>query len=302
MIGGRKIMLDNLLPHAMYNLLVSQTDIDFVCEIRLRLDKPIYYSINGHYKMLIFFSSNNENFKNCICQKSDIDFVMFKASKNSLYAFNDCLVNGYIPCNNGIRIGVVGEGVSENQSLTTIKNITSLCIRLPHQVLGCSNCLAPLIADFDSSLFLSKPGLGKTTLLRDFVRQLSNKGYNTLVLDDRFELSGTNNRMQYLDLGTCSDVVVGLPKTKVYANHLRTMRPDIVATDEVFGEAEVAAILDAKRCGVKVVASLHCDDLAQLAQSPEYKPLIHNVRYLIMIKGIGLIDYVYDRKLKKCIL
>ncbi|MEG1609506.1 MAG: hypothetical protein RR348_06520, partial [Clostridia bacterium] len=172
----------------------------------------------------------------------------------------------------------------------------------PHQALGCSDCLAPLLNDFDSALFLSKPGLGKTTFLRDFVRQLSNKGFNVLVLDDRFELSGTNNRKQYLDLGACSDVVVGLPKSMIYANHLRTMRPDIVASDEVFGKAEVAAILDAKRCGVKVVASLHCDDLEQLAQNDDYRPLVQNVRYLIMIKGIGLVDYVYDRKLKKCIL
>ncbi|MEG1608676.1 MAG: hypothetical protein RR348_02290, partial [Clostridia bacterium] len=111
-------MLDKLLPQAIFQQLLYTTDISFVCEIRLRLDKPINFSINGNYQTL--FKNGNP----CICSQADIDFVMFKASKNSLYAYNDCLLNGYIPCNGGIRIGVVGEGVCENQNLTTIKNIT----------------------------------------------------------------------------------------------------------------------------------------------------------------------------------
>lgn len=289
-------MLDKLLPMSIYQKLSQQTDLDYICELRLRLDKPIYYSINGHYMVL------NDASGECICTRFDLDFVIFKAAKNSLYAYNDCLVEGYIPYANGIRIGVVGEGVCEKQKLTTLKNITALCIRLPHQVLGCSNILTPLINNFDNTLFLSKPGLGKTTFLRDFIRQLSNNGYNILIIDDRYELSGTYCRTQFLDLGKCSDVVVGLPKDMAYACNLRTMRPDILATDEVFGKKEIDAILDAQRCGVKVVASAHCDDIEQLALNDDYLRLIKNMRYLVMIKGIGIIDFVYDRKFKKCIL
>lgn len=288
-------MLENLLPPHIFKLLLEQTDIDYVCELRLRLDKPLYYSIRGFYREL---NCQNAPY---LCKNTDIDYVMFKASKNSLYAFNDCLLVGYIPCSGGIRIGVVGEGVSENGLVTTIKNITSLCIRLPHQIIGCADSMKAVINNFDSTLILSKPGLGKTTILRDLVRQLSNLGYNILALDDRYELSGTSNRTQFLDLGKCTDTACGLSKNIAYANHLRTMRPDIIATDEVFGAKEVDAIIDAKRCGVKIIATLHCEDLLELANHSVYKPLVQSVRYLVMLGGIGQVDYIFDRKLNKCI-
>lgn len=278
-------ILSRLLPLAMFNDLMNECDMSKLTEIRLRVGKPLYFAENGRYKKLL------SDF--CV-SLGDIEHILAVATKSSLYAYNSSILEGYISYDGGIRIGLSGEGVLKNGKLSSIKNITSLCIRIPHFIEIKDKRIDDLIEHFDSTLIFSKPGYGKTTLLRYMIRSLSNKGYNILVLDERGELSGTTCGKENIDLGECSDTVVGIPKLTAYSSQVRSMRPDIIASDEIFGDKEIECIADCVRCGVKILATVHTSGIELIKESNSYSKLLGYVRYAVLIKGIGNIEKVVD--------
>ena len=277
-------LLSTLLPLALYNELIGECRLNEITEIRLRLQRPVYYAIQGRYRRL-----GKSDF---IATQSDLAHVLSAATKSSMYAYNSNLIDGYISYDGGIRIGLSGEGVLKNGALATVKNISSLCIRIPHYVEIKDPRIDSVVNRFDNTLIMSKPGYGKTTLLRYMIKSLSDKGYNVLVLDERGELGGIYDAEQAINLGDCTDIVLGIPKIKAYESQVRSMRPDIIATDEIFGEREIDCIADCIRCGVKVLATVHADNVAKLKNSRVYSKLLDNVRYLITIIGIGNISEV----------
>ncbi|MDE7348830.1 MAG: Flp pilus assembly complex ATPase component TadA [Clostridia bacterium] len=277
-------LLSKLLPISLFNELYRKVDFSVLTEVRLRLDKPLYYAEAGKYKRLDGLSVS----------KDDLLYTLGVATKTSLYAYNDYLAEGYITYDGGIRIGITGEGVIKSGKLSTLKNITSLCIRIPRYVRIRNEKIDTLLNKFDNTLIISKPGYGKTTLLRYMIKCLSDREYNVLVLDERGELSGVVDGKLSIDLGACTDIVVGVPKITAYASQVRSMRPDVIATDEIFGEKEIDCILDCIRCGVKVVATLHSDELAKVKKSPAYSRLLSDFRYVVSIIGIGNVDRVID--------
>ncbi len=279
-------LLSTLLPLALYNELIGECRLNEITEIRLRLQRPVYYAIQGRYRRL-----GKSDF---IATQSDLAHVLSAATKSSMYAYNSNLIDGYISYDGGIRIGLSGEGVLKNGALATVKNISSLCIRIPHYVEIKDPRIDSVVNRFDNTLIMSKPGYGKTTLLRYMIKSLSDKGYNVLVLDERGELGGIYDAEQAINLGDCTDIVLGIPKIKAYESQVRSMRPDIIATDEIFGEREIDCIADCIRCGVKVLATVHADNVAKLKNSRVYSKLLDNVRYLITIIGIGNISEVSD--------
>ncbi len=276
--------MSKLIPISLFNELYRKVDFNVLTEVRMRLDKPLYYAEAGKYKRLDGLSVS----------KDDLFYTIGVATKTSLYAYNEYLAEGYITYDGGIRIGITGEGVIKNGRLSTLKNITSLCIRIPRYVEIHNEKVDSLINKFDNTLIISKPGYGKTTLLRYMIKSLSDREYNTLVLDERGELSGVVDGKLSIDLGACTDIVVGVPKITAYASQVRSMRPDIIATDEIFGEKEIECILDCIRCGVKVVATLHSDEISKVKKSPIYSRLLSDFRYVVSIIGIGNIDRVID--------
>lgn len=277
-------LLAKLLPISIFNDLYKVADFGALTEVRLRIGKPIYYATSGRYKRLGDF----------IADRQDFNHVLAVATKSSLYAYNSNLAEGYITCEGGIRIGISGEGVIKRGELSTLKNITSLCIRIPRYVEIKNTQIDELIKKFDNTLIISKPGYGKTTLLRYMIKTLSDSEYNVLVLDERGELSGIIEGRQTLDLGICTDVAIGIPKLAAYSSQVRSMRPDVIATDEIFGEREIECILDCIRCGVKVIATLHSDELVKVKNSKTYSKLLNDFRYVVSIIGIGNIEKVID--------
>ncbi|MDE7337587.1 MAG: Flp pilus assembly complex ATPase component TadA, partial [Clostridia bacterium] len=220
--------------------------------------------------------------------------ILSRATKSSIYAYNSNILDGFITYDGGIRIGLTGEGVIKSGDLRAVKNITSLCIRIPHYIEIRDKRIDEVIKNFRNTLIISKPGYGKTTLLRYMIRRLSEDGYNVLALDERGELSGISDGKQTIDLGECTDVALGIPKISAYASQVRSMRPDIIATDEIFGEKEIDCIADCVRCGVKVIATVHSDDLSNLKKSALYSRLLDHIGYVVSIVGIGNIDRVVD--------
>lgn len=274
-------MLERLLSK---NVLLRLNNIPSITEIRLRLNKPmwVYYgdkAIKTDY----------------IVKKEDIDYTVAVASHNSIYAVQDMLIKGYLSCNGGIRIGLSGEGVQEHGKLVTIKNISSLTVRLPHSIFGCADNLKFIVDDFKNTLLISPPGAGKTTLLRELVRLISNKGNNVLLIDERSEISASVDGINMLDVGGQTDILINIPKLACYESAVRTMSPNIVATDEIFGQEEVNCILDCVRCGVKVLATVHGDSVDGVLKSKAYsclKDIICNYIVLSKLPKVGSVKEV----------
>ena len=218
-----------------------------VTEVRVRRRMPIsFLTPKGRTVATDFIVSDDE-----------FDSVLSLVTEHSLYAITEKLVNGYIPLKGGIRVGVAGEGVMEGDRIKTIKHITSLSIRLPHQVFG--------IADFlkidgyfrENILIVSPPGAGKTTLLREISRLISNTGRCVSILDERGEISGACGTRFALDVGCNTDVLFGFPKKVSYENALRALSPEYIITDELSGERDVEGVMRAYYGGVNVIATLH---------------------------------------------
>ena len=188
---------------------------------------------------------------------SEFDAVLSLVTEHSLYAITEKLVNGYIPLKGGIRVGVAGEGVMDGDRVKTIKHITSLVIRIPHQISGVADFLGIDRYFNQNLLIVSPPGAGKTTLLREIARKISDCGMAVSVLDERGEISGVCGTHFALDVGQNSDVLFGFPKKVSYENALRALSPDYIITDELSGDRDSEGVLRAYYGGVKVVATLH---------------------------------------------
>lgn len=247
-------------------------DIGDITEIRIRRDRPIKIAYRRGGRLL---ESN--------ATLDDIDYILAVATQSSIYAYQDKLKEGFLPYHGGIRIGIAGEGVLDDGKLCGIKNINSLAIRLPHEVIGCAEPIAYLLDNYQSTILISPPGAGKTTLLREMARILSNKGNNVLVIDERGEIASSHDGKATLDLGRYSDIVSYVPKIEVYESAVRTMSPDIIATDEIFGAAEVNAIIDCVRSGVKVLATLHGDSVQGALSQNTYSPLRQSFKNAIIL-------------------
>ncbi len=253
-----------------------------LCEIRVRSNKNlVVYTFGGRYVT------------DYIATQEDIDYILKIATSRSLYAVEESIKCGYISCDGGIRIGLSGEAVLDNGKLRSIKNISSLVIRIAKSVQNLPMEVLPIINNFDNTLILSPPFLGKTTLLREMTRRLSDKGNDILVIDERNEISATVDGKQNLDLGANTDVMVGVPKIACYEGAVRTMAPDIIVTDEIFGEREVDCLVDSVRSGVKVMATAHACNIDKFLLNKSYAPLKEIMaNYLLLGDSVGAVKEV----------
>ena len=190
---------------------------------------------------------------------SDVEFeeLLAQVTDRSLYALTEKLTNGYLPLKGGVRVGVAGEGVRDGDRIKTVRHVTSLVIRIPHQIFGIADFLGIDGYFRQNVLIVSPPAAGKTTLLREIARKLSDRDHNVVILDERGEISGAGEGDFAMKIGENADVLFGFPKKIAYENALRALNPDYIVTDELSGEGDVEGVLRAYYGGVKVVATLH---------------------------------------------
>jgi len=198
--------------------------------------------------------------------KEDLNYTINAASRYSPWATGST-ANGYITTRGAHRIGLCGECVSHNGEITGIRNITSLCIRVSSDYPGIA---ADLKHVSGSILIIGSPGWGKTTLLRDLIRQISRKE-TVCVVDERSELFPSESRK-----GESLDVLTGYDKKKGIPMLLRTMGPDSIAVDEITEPDDVHALLQAANCGVRLLATAHAASAADFRSRGVYKPLLEN--------------------------
>jgi len=289
------MVIFEILPEHVRDII---NDTNSLNEIRLRANAPVVLCING----------KNIIYKDVYVTRTDLDQILHKAANYSIYAINDQLKQGFITIRGGIRIGITGEIVSENGEVKTLKNIQSLNIRIPHEIRGCSYAVLPYIFDAKrpyKTLIISPPGAGKTTFLRDISWQISDKYslLNTLILDERGEIAATHLGECQLDVGHTTDVISGCTKTYGFENGIRSMRPDVIITDEVGTKSDAEMLRMAARSGVSIIASVHASGIDEIRTKPYFKDLIDDQifdRYVVLgvTDTAGCVLGVFDRNLK----
>ena len=191
--------------------------------------------------------------------------------EHSLYAWEDELRQGFFTLPGGSRVGVCGRYAVEDGRIGALAYLSALCVRVAREVRGAGERLTAAMlegGDVKSALLLSRPGMGKTTLLRDAARALSEAGRTVALADERGDLAACRAGMPTLDVGERTDVMDMCPKRLAIAHMVRALKPDVVVTDEVGDREDAAAVLDARRCGTAVLASAHAASMQEAARRP----------------------------------
>lgn len=216
---------------------------------------------------------------------------------HSLYAREKELQAGYFTLQGGCRVGVCGRLIPDQP--VSLGEIGSVNIRIAREIRGAANGILPYLRSGGrcaSFLILSPPGMGKTTMLRDAVRQLSDGGVNMAIADERGELAACDGGIPMLDVGRQTDVLDGCPKARAIPMLLRAMSPDMIAMDELGALPDADAVRDAARCGVAVAATCHAGSLEEAKGRMGVGALIREGIFarIIHLAQIGRGIKVYD--------
>ena len=227
--------------------------------------------------------------------REDLQSVLERATECSPYAAEESLRQGYLTAAGGFRIGVCGTAVMEGGLCRGMRDVSSLVIRIPSACTGLADRILPqLITEgrLRSTLILSPPGGGKTTLLRDLVRLL---GDGSAVLpplrvglaDERGEITAMYRGVAQLNVGANTDVLAACAKAEAVEMLLRSMSLQVIALDEIGGERDISAVRAAANCGVAVIATAHAADTKELRQKPSMKDLAGVFSRAVIIEGSG---------------
>lgn len=200
--------------------------------------------------------------------------TLSRMSKYSMYALEEELRNGFFTIQGGHRVGVAGRTVCEQGKVLSFRNICSLNIRVARQKKGCAKALLPWLIQGDSiynTLLLSPPGVGKTTMLRDCIRLLSEgggqmPGKKIGIVDERSEIAASFLGIPQNDLGDRVDVLDNCPKAEGMRLLLRSMSPQIIAVDELGGREDCLAVEEVLHCGCQILGTMHARDITELKE------------------------------------
>ena len=227
----------------------------------------------------------------------DITEAIELISQSSMYAAEDSVRNGYITVGGGSRVGICGSAVLKNGSIYTIKNISGLNYRISREIYGVADLIMNSIfreGQVLNTLIISPPGCGKTTLLRDIVRQLSSKGLKISVADERNEISALTNGICGFDLGNSCDILEGAPKDEAMTVLIRSMAPQVIATDEIGSPQDISVIKRAIRSGVSVLSTIHSDSRQSLLKKhPDIADCFDCFITLSHRSGPGTVEEIY---------
>lgn len=204
----------------------------------------------------------------------DIACVIEKATRASVHAVQSDMAKGFINCGFGIRLGLCGTGIISGGAVTGLRDISSVSLRIPHEVHGCgSGIIKKLSVCTDNVLIISPPGGGKTTFLRECIRVLSSSGVRVAVADERGEIAAVHRGVPQFDIGPSSDVMTDIPKASAVMMMLRAMNPQTIVVDEISSPDDCIAAGSAVGCGVRVIATAHAASASELKSRPVYKAL-----------------------------
>lgn len=266
-------------------------NVSELCEIRLKSGLPVVLVFTDKMS----FITESGRFTGYLSGEvikigeEEINEIFIKMCKYSVYAISDNISDGFITLENGCRVGVYGTAVVKSGKVSSVRNIKGLNIRIS----GYVPCVADKIADLYknnsiNTLICGPPASGKTTVLKDLCRTLSDKmNYRVCVMDERYEFDG-------IYLGANTDVLNGYPKKSGIMISVRTLSPNIIVCDELGDSDEVRAVLDGLNCGVNFVMTLHCADYDSLIRKQQFRLLEQSgvPDYVVFLKDKGNIDKI----------
>ena len=298
-------MLKNILSVELCDAL-NKIPYNSLCELRLRQNNPAVVNVLGenYYLTNANISKSSQNAINI--SAGTINKIIQRICNNSLYTINDNLIEGYTIIKGGIRVGVCGEVVSNDGKIKTLKNISSLNFRFPHFFKNCSMNVLPYIIcgnEVKNTLIISPPGSGKTTYLRDIIYQLTNKLrlINILVVDERQEIMEVFDGNNVVTLENV-DVYKNSSKKFAFNNGIRSMKPDVIITDEISVDKDIDDIENALTSGVKIIATIHASSVFDLISKSQFKRLLDLGlfdRFVVLSScdGVGTLEGVYNENL-----
>ncbi len=272
-------------------------------EMRLRINQPLSIVAGGQN---LFITKQGEiTISPSVGLKitaDDIQHVFMCACQNSVYAYHNQLQNGYITLHGGHRMGLAGHIVYDHDTIHTIRDLSSLSIRIADEKRGCSHAILPYLVHNNvirSCAIISPPGGGKTTILRDIARHMSVQGHRVCIIDERGEIAGSRQGMPGYDLGPACDVLDGCHKRDGLQWALRCLSPSVMIVDELGDNGEAQAVLQGINGGVATIFSLHAANIHQaMTRSPMQILLRQHAPELCVMLGSsqapGTITHIYD--------
>lgn len=289
-------------------LKMLRLDIEKLQEIRMRVNEPMILKYAGReYFVEEGGGMSQASSRPYIIVQNEMRETMEYIGNYSLYAFEDEIRQGFITVQGGHRIGIAGKVIVEDGHIKSIKYVSSINIRISHEIKGCAGKVLKYVYGMDriyNTLIISPPGCGKTTLLRDMVRQISSggpkrRGMTVGVVDERSEIASCYMGIPQNDVGKRTDVLDCCPKDRGMIMLIRSMAPEVVAVDEIGGMEEVDALRYAVNCGCKMIATVHGSSMDDIRRRYAINNLVEGKvfeRYIILdkSKGVGNVSAICD--------
>lgn len=285
-------------------------DRNKIYEIRLRVNAPLIVIYQGkEYFLTLEGVLTREEAKAYYVKTEDLKEMLEYISGYSLYAFEEEIRQGFLTVVGGHRVGIAGKTILDGNKIKSLKYISYINLRLSHQIKGCASPILPYIIkdrQICHTLIISPPRCGKTTLLRDLIRQVSNgncymPGVSVGVVDERSEIAGSYQGIPQNDLGIRTDVLDCCPKAEGMMMLIRSMSPEVVAVDELGDYEDIHAIESVVHCGCKLFATVHGSSIEDIKRKPLLQRLMKEKvfeRYIVLYKKdcAGQIKAIYDER------
>ncbi len=263
---------------------------DNIQEIRIRSGLPlVIVTSSGNFAVLPDGNLSPTVNGAYIASPDDVKRVFYAVCENSIYAFTDDIRQGFVTIRGGHRVGITGRATVANGKIESFREITSLNIRIAREVIGAADSIIDDVlkpSGILNTLIVSPPMGGKTTVLRDLTRQISDRGIKTAVVDERGEIASIFHGMPQNNVGIHTDVIENVSKAEGMTMLLRTMSPELIVTDEISTKSDAEAISRCFGTGVAVVATAHGSSVKEIMKRRPLQDVLGDMGFkqIILLK------------------